>query len=206
MKASILNHENKSVGEVELNDGIFAAKINKALIYETVKMQRANRRKGSASSKTRGDVSGTTAKMYRQKGTGRARHGDERAGIFIGGGKAFGPHPRSFAYRIPKKALRVALRSVLSAKLSEGKLLIVDNFSLDGIKTKTAVERFKSWGVASGLIVTSSHDKKLECSVRNIPRIKTLNVHGLNVYDVLKYDRTIVLKEALDELQEVLKP
>ena len=206
MKDKVLDLNLKKVGDIELSDEIFAARPNRALIYEVVKMQLANQRQGSAMVRNRALVSGTTAKMYRQKGTGRARHGDEKANIFVGGGKAFGPKPKDYSYRLPKKARRGGLRAALSLKKMEGKLLILDALSFPSIKTKDAVLALSKLGVKNGLLVVDGPDEKLEKSVRNIPNVKLIQWEGLNAYDLLRYEHAVVTVPALQKVQEVLKP
>ena len=206
MKAKVINIEKKAAGDVDLSDEIFAASANDALIYEATKMQRANKRKGCAASKNRSKVKGTTAKIYRQKGLGRARHGAKTAPIFVGGGKAFGPMPRDYSYRMPKKARRGAVRAALTQKQSEGKLLILDGFPMKEIKTKEAVGKLKNIGVNSGLLVVEGKDENLERSVKNINGIKLIRTEGINVYDIIRYEHTIIMKDALIKVQEVLKP
>lgn len=206
MKANVMNVDKKGVGEVELADEIFGAKISKPLLYEVIKMQLSNRRMGCAATRTHKDVSGTTAKMYRQKGTGRARHGDARTNIFVGGGKAFGPHPRSYKYRIPAKARRSGIRSALSQKQKDGKLLILDDFPCAKIKTSDAVKRLVKLGISSGLFIAADSNEKFEKSVRNIAGIKIVKSEGINVYDIMSHEHTIILKDALGRLEEVLKP
>lgn len=206
MKATVLDINNKSVGDVELFDEIFAAESRLPLIYDVVKMQLANRRSGTAATRNRALMEGSTAKIYRQKGTGRARHGDSRANIFVGGGKAFGPHPKSYEYTIPKKAKRGGLRSALSIKTRENKLIVLDSFTLDAIKTKDALARLAAIGVKNGLIVIEGRNENLEKSVKNINGIKLVRAEGLNVYDIMKYEHTVILKDALMRIQEVLKP
>ena len=206
MKDKVLDLNLKNVGDIELSDEIFAARPNRALIYEVVKMQLANQRQGSAMVRNRALVSGTTAKMYRQKGTGRARHGDEKANIFVGGGKAFGPKPKDYSYRLPKKARRGGLRAALSLKKMEGKLLILDALSFPSIKTKDAVLALSKLGVKNGLLVVDGPDEKLKKSVRNIPNVKLIQWEGLNAYDLLRYEHAVVTVPALQKVQEVLKP
>ncbi|MFH0799865.1 MAG: 50S ribosomal protein L4 [Pseudomonadota bacterium] len=204
MKETILNIARKQVGEVELSDGIFGMKAGSALIYEAVKMQRACARSGTAATRNHKMVSGTSAKMYRQKGTGRARHGDARTNIFVGGGKAFGPHPRDYSYRLPKKARKGALRAALSLKKQEGKLLILDEFPGTRIKTKDAVSALSRLGVKSGLIVALDPSEALVKSVRNIPGIKLLCCEGLNVYDLVSHEHAVITVPALAKVEEVL--
>jgi large subunit ribosomal protein L4 len=205
VKATVLNIKKEQVGEVELSDDVFAVTGGSGKIYETVKMQQANRRKGSAATRNRALVSGTTAKMYRQKGTGRARHGDYRTNVFVGGGKSFGPHPRDYSYGIPKKVRKGALRTALSEKARDGKLHVVDSFELPQIKTKLFVEAMKALGVDSALVVLDESDSKAMKSSRNLPQAKALRWDGLNVIDVLRFDHVVFTKSALDKVQEVLK-
>jgi large subunit ribosomal protein L4 len=206
VKEPVLNMAKTQVGEVELDEAIFGAAPNKALLYEVVKMQLANRRQGDAASCNHKMVSGTTAKMYRQKGTGRARHGDARTNIFVGGGKAFGPHPRDYSYRLPAKARRGGVRSALAQKLRDGKLVVVEAFPFTEIKTKPLVAALAKLGVSSGLLVVEQRQEALEKSVRNIPNVKLIRTEGLNVYDLVRYEHAIITRAALDKVQEVLKP
>lgn len=206
MKETIFDANKKNVGEVELTDSIFGLKPSMPLIYEVIKMQRANQREGSAATRNHKMVSGTTAKMYRQKGTGRARHGDARTNIFVGGGKAFGPHPKDYGYSIPKKARKSAIRSTLSLKKQEGKLIVVDDLSMKKIKTKDAVKILSKLGVSNGLIVVDSENGMLSKSVRNIPHVKMLKWEGLNVYDMMHYDHVVLTMPALTKVQEVFRP
>ncbi len=206
MKESVVNIQNTKVGEIELNDEIFAAKPNKALLYEVVRMQLTNRRQGDAATRNHKMVSGTTAKMYRQKGTGRARHGDARTNIFVGGGKAFGPHPRDYSYRMPAKARRSGLRSALAVKQQDKKLIVVDELTVKEIKTKAVVQALTKLGVRSVLLVIDKADEKLAKSTRNIPNVKLIRAEGLNVYDLMRYEHAIVTRAAMERVQEVLKP
>lgn len=206
MKESVVDIKNKKVGEIELHDEIFGGTPNTALVYEVVRMQLTNRRQGDAASCNHKMVSGTTAKMYRQKGTGRARHGDARTNIFVGGGKAFGPHPRDYSYRLPAKARRGGLRAALAVKKQEGKLIVVDAMTVKEIKTKEMVAALKGLGVKNGLLVVEKADVALEKSVRNIPNVKLIRAEGLNVYDLMRYEHAVVTRAAMDRVQEVLKP
>jgi large subunit ribosomal protein L4 len=206
VKESVLDIKNVKVSDVELADDVFASKPNQALIYEVVKMQRAGWRKGTVQTKNRAAVRGTTAKMYRQKGTGRARHGSKKVGLFVGGGKAFGPHPRDYSYKIPKKARRGGLRSALVIKKNEGKMLIVDSLAFPEIKTKDAIVALNKLGVKSGLLVIDGVEANLAKSVSNIPNIKVVQWEGLNVYDLMKYEHAVLTVQALEKVQEVLKP
>lgn len=204
MKETVYNTDKENVSEVELKDEIFGARVNKALIYETVKMQRACMRQGDAFCKNRTLVSGTTAKMYRQKGTGRARHGDARANIFVGGGKAFGPKPRDYGYAIPKKAKILALKSVLSQKKKEGKILIVDDFKMQKPKTKDAVEVLLKFGIKNGLLVVNEHSENVVKSFRNIPDIKLVKSESLTVFDLMGHEHVVITLPALEKIQSLL--
>jgi len=204
VKAQVLDINKNAVGEIDICDKVFSTKTNNALIYETVKMQLACRRSGTAATKNRALMSGTTAKMYRQKGTGRARHGDKRANIFVGGGKAFGPHPRDYSYKMPKKARKAGIKSALSEKINSGSLVILDQFPDEKIKTKDAYNNLKKLGITSCLIVIRDRNVNLEKSIRNIPNIKLLRAEGINVYDILRYKHTVILKDAIEKVQEVL--
>lgn len=205
MKATVLNLKNKSVGDVELSDAIFAVKGGTGMIYDVVKMQHANHRSGCAASKNRALVSGTTAKMYRQKGTGRARHGDYRVNLFVGGGKSFGPHPRDYSYKVPKKVKKGALRAVLSSKVSEGKLVVVDKFELPDIKTKNFVEVMNTLGIKKALVVLEESNETVLKSARNLSTAKVLRWDGLNVMDLLRYEHVVLTKAALGKVEEGLK-
>jgi len=195
----IYNQEGKKISQVELAKSV-EGPVKKALLWEAVKMQQANRRAGTASTKTRGLVRGSTKKIYRQKGSGNARHGDIKAPIFVGGGQSFGPLPRDYSYLMPKKARLNALKSALALKVKEGKLKVVDKLSFSEVKTKSAAQFFDSIGVGDGLLVIEKRDAVIEKSVRNLPHHKVIRVEGLNVYDILKYDQLVLTKESLDAI------
>jgi len=188
----------------EFNEAIFGAKPRPHLLHQTVIMQLANRRAGSAATKTKGFVSGGGKKPWRQKGTGRARAGSIRSPIWVGGGTTFGPQPRDYSYRIPRTARREALLSALSLKHRDGKIIVVDKLELDAPKTKLMVEALAELKVDSALIVISQSDAKIERSARNLPKIKVLRVEGLNVYDLLRYEHLILTDGALKLLEERL--
>ncbi len=187
-----------------LNEGIFGAKTRPHLLHQTVVMQLANRRAGSAATKTKGFVSGGGKKPWRQKGTGRARGGSIRSPIWVGGGTTFGPHPRDYSYRLPRTARREALLSALSLKNRDGNIIVVDKFELDEAKTKLMVRALAELKVQSALIVIPQSDVKIERSARNLPKIKVLRVEGLNVYDLLRYEHLILTEGALKRLEERL--
>lgn len=187
-----------------LNEAIFGAKTRAHLLHQTVVMQLANRRAGSAATKTKGFVSGGGKKPWKQKGTGRARSGSIRSPIWVGGGTVFGPTPRDYSYRLPRSARREALLSALSLKHRDGKLIVVDKLELEAAKTKIMVQALAELKVSSALIVIAQPDATVERSARNLPKIKVLRVEGLNVYDLLRYDHLILTEGALKLLEERL--
>jgi large subunit ribosomal protein L4 len=187
-----------------LNEMIFGAKTRTHLLHQAVVMQLANRRTGSAATKSKGFVSGGGKKPWRQKGTGRARAGSIRSPIWVGGGTVFGPQPRDYSYRMPRTARREALLSALSLKKRESKLIVVDKLELEQAKTKLMVQALAELKVASALLVIPQGDAKIERSARNLPNVKVLRVDGLNVYDLLRYEHLILTEQALKILQEKL--
>ena len=195
----------QKVGEVELDDSIFGTEIKEQLFYEVVKMQMANRRRGTASTKTRSFVRGGGRKPWRQKGTGRARVGTIRSPLWKGGGVVFGPHPRSFAYKVPKKVKKAALKSALSLKLKEESLMVLDMLKLAEIKTKDFVQILKDLELENALFIIPEKDEIVEKSARNIPAIKILRSDGLNVYDILKYKNLVLIKDTIAKVEGVLK-
>ncbi|MEY4577687.1 MAG: hypothetical protein RL701_2390 [Pseudomonadota bacterium] len=203
-KVSVYNLEKKSVGELELSDAVFGVEVNEALIYDVLKAQLASRRAGTAKTKARPEVSGSTRKLYRQKGTGAARHGAIRASNYVGGGKAHGPQPRDYSYRPPRKQRVGALASALSLKLKQGQLLVVDAFELADIKTKKLAEVLKVLGGNNALIVDGNTNQKLKLSARNIERSQFLPPEGVNLYDVLRHESLILTKDAATQLQNRL--
>lgn len=188
----------------KLNEQIFAAKTRPKLLHQAVVMQLNNRRKGSASTKSKGLVRGGGKKPWRQKGTGRARSGSIRSPIWVGGGTIFGPQPRDYSYRLPRKARREALLSALSMKNHEGKIIVLDKLELEEPKTKLMAQALAELKVDSALIVIPQSDEKIERSARNLPRVKVLRVEGLNVYDLLRYEHLILTQEALKSIEERL--
>jgi large subunit ribosomal protein L4 len=187
-----------------LNEMIFGAKPRTHLLHQAVVMQLANRRTGSAATKSKGFVSGGGKKPWRQKGTGRARAGSIRSPIWVGGGTVFGPQPRDYSYRMPRTARREALLSALSLKKRESKLIVVDKLELEQAKTKLMVQALAELKVVSALLVIPQADAKIERSARNLPNVKVLRVDGLNVYDLLRYEHLILTEQALKILQEKL--
>ena len=199
-KVSIYNLKRESVGELELDDNIFGAEVNEGLIYDVLKAQLASKRAGTAKTKVRSEVAGSTKKLYRQKGTGNARHGSIRAALYVGGGKAHGPQPRDYGYRPPRKMRQGALRSALSLKLQQGNLVIVDKFELPETKTKGLVAALKSLQVNGTLIVDAKENDKLRLSVRNVPESQFLPPEGVNLYDLLRYEHLVLTKDAVSAL------
>lgn len=204
-KLELFNQEGKKLPEVEVSAAIFAGPVRKPLLWEMIKMQQANARQGNAATKTRGMVQGSTRKIYRQKGTGNARHGDIKAPIFVGGGKVFGPHPRDYSYRMSRKARQSALKAALTLKYKEGNFKVVDKFSLKEIKTKKALEIFNKLNAQNALLVIDQKDPIVEKSIRNLPHHKVLRVDGINVLDLVKYDQLICTAEALKKIEARLQ-
>ncbi|MEA1936154.1 MAG: 50S ribosomal protein L4 [Thermodesulfobacteriota bacterium] len=191
---NVYDIENNKVSEIELNDSVFDAEIKEALIYEVVKMQMAARRLGTSSTKGRSDVRGGGRKPWRQKGTGRARAGTIRSPIWRGGGVTFGPKPRDYSFRVPKKVRKAALISALSMKVKEEKILILRDFPMEEIKTKKFKEVLDKFGLKSALFVLDKSNPVLEKSSRNIKEIKMMRAEGINVYDLLRYDSLVLLE------------
>jgi large subunit ribosomal protein L4 len=197
----VLNSKGEKVSQVELSDEIFNIPVTPSVLHDVVTMQLASRRAGSASVKRRGDVRGSTKKLFRQKGTGRARRGDIKSPVLRGGGVVFGPSPKSYAYNVPKKVRRLALKMALSSKLQENELTVVDQLELDRIKTKAFAEVIRTLDKSNVLLVTEAADEKLMLSSRNLPHVKVIRVEGLNVYDILKYKDIIVLEPAIKAIE-----
>ena len=195
------NIEGKPVAQVELADAIFNVPVKTHVLHEVVIMQLANRRSANPRGKHRGDVAGSTRKLYKQKGTGRARRGDIKSPLLRGGGVIFGPDGRKYAYQLPKKVRRLALKMALSSKLQEKALVVLDRFDLAAIKTRAFVAVMQALKLKSALIVTDAKDDTLERSSRNVPAIKVLRSDGLNVYDVLKYDTLVLLQPAIQAIE-----
>lgn len=191
----VLNSSGTKVSQVDLNDEIYNVPVKKSVLHDVVTMQLANRRAGSASTKHRSDVAGSTRKLFRQKGTGRARRGNIKSPLLRGGGVAFGPKPKSWGYKVPKKVRKLALKMALSSKFKDDDILILDQFELDQVKTKVFSKVAGNLKMENALIVIDQENEKLELSSRNLPEFKVMRFEGLNVYDILKH-RTLVLLEA----------
>jgi large subunit ribosomal protein L4 len=201
---AVYNIGNQKVSDIELDDQIFNAKINRTLFYDVVRMDLASQRKGVAATKNRALVRGGGAKPWRQKGTGRARAGTRRSPLWRGGGTIFGPMPRDYSFSLPKKVKRAALRAALSLKRQEENLILLDNFPLEGFKTRQVLEVLKRFQIEDALIVTHEKNIILERSARNLPKIQVLHCEGLNVYDILNHEHLILLSPALQRIQGVL--
>ena len=197
----VLNRKAEKVSQVELPDTIFSIPVKSNVLHEVVTMQLANRRAGSASVKHRSDVKGSGKKLYRQKGTGRARRGDVKSPLLRGGGSVFGPDPRSYSYNVPKKVKRLGLKMALSSKLKEDNLVVLDELDLDRIKTKEFLEVMEALNTLNALIVTEKTNEHLVLSSRNVPGIKVLKVEGMNVYDILKYENVVLLESSIKSIE-----
>lgn len=205
MEVTILNMAAEPVGSVELPPSIFEAKINRALMHQALVRQMANARRGTHKVKTRAEVNRTTAKMYRQKGTGNARHGSRKAPIFVGGGVAHGPKQRDYSQKMPHKMRQAALRSALSAKALAGDIVILDNVQLEAPKTREmAAMQGRLVGSHSALLLLSDANDMVEKSVRNLASMKSLRAHYLNIRDLLGYDKIIMPLDALDVVRDLL--
>lgn len=203
-KVDVYNIDGAVTGQIDLSDDIFGIEPNEHAILAVVKNQLANRRQGTQSTKTRSEVRGGGKRPWRQKGTGRARHGSTRSAQYVGGGIIFGPKPRDYSYSIPKKVRRLAMKSALSVKVRDEKILVLDSLELPEIKTRQMVKVFNALKVdSSTLLVLGEKNKNVERSTSNIPEVKTSLVNTINVLDLLKYDRLIITKDAALKVQEV---
>jgi large subunit ribosomal protein L4 len=202
MELDVLDRQGTPIEKVTVADNAFGAEIKAHLFHQVVRMQLANRRRGTASTKTRGEVSGGGRKPWRQKGTGRARQGSTRSPVWRGGGVALGPKPRNYAYKLPKKVRRGALCSALSMKAQAGMLKVMDNIDLGEPKTKLMVGFLKALGVEKTALILLSHDTpNVQLAARNLPHVKVLRIEGVNTYDLLAYDYLICSKEGVMDLQ-----
>jgi len=192
------------VGEVELRDEIFTCDVKPYLMHEVVTMQLANRRRGTAATKTRKEVSGGGRKPFRQKGTGRARQGSSRSPLQRGGGTIFGPHPRDYSYSVPKKVRRSAIRSALSVRYTGSAMKVLDKLDLEAISTKNFNGIVKTFSLTKPLFIIDKKNEVVEKSARNIPFVKVLRVEGLNVYDIIRHEQLVLTLDALKRIEEVL--
>lgn len=201
----IVNIKGDKVSKAELADEIFNVPIKTPILHQVVKAQLAARRSGTASVKNRSDIVGSQRKLYRQKGTGRARKGNIKSPLLRGGGVVFGPHPRSYEQKVPKKVRKLALKMALTSKLQEQKLLVLDGFDLPEIKTRAFISAVESLKADNALIVTVDANPNLELSSRNVPGIKVMRCEGLNVYDILKYKTLVLLQDAIKGIEGRLR-
>lgn len=204
METEVVNQENKVVKKISLPKLISEAKPNRQLLFDCVQAYLTNQRQGTQKAKTRGEVQGSTAKIYRQKGTGRARHGDIKANIFVGGGIAFPPKPRDWQIRLPKKAKRRALAQALRERLKEGNLLVVDQIAVSEIKTKELAKQLAQWKITDGLILVEKQDEKLLKSIRNIPRVTLTTIDNVNALQVLAHHKVVFTELAFGQLEKRL--
>ncbi len=200
---AVYNMEGKEVGTLDLNDAVFGVEVNEHLVHMAVLQQLANNRQGTQKAKTRSEVRGGGRKPWRQKGTGHARQGSTRAPQWTGGGMVFAPVPRDYSFKINKKEKRAALKSALSSRVSENKLIVVDELKLDEIKTKKFAEILKNLKVDKALVVINDNDKNIVMSARNIPDVKVAQTNTINVFDILKYSTVVVTKAAVATIEEV---
>ena len=202
--ADVFDIEKKKVTQVDLNDAVFGAEVNEAIIYDVVKMQLASHRSGTASTKTRSDVSGGGKKPWRQKGTGRARAGTTRSPIWRGGGIVFGPHPRDYSYSIPKKVRKKAIISALSMKFKEDKMLILKDFPMEKISTRIFKGVFDLFSLKKALFILDDKNEVLLKSSRNIKNVKMIRSEGINVYDILNHEHLILLGPSVKKIEGAL--
>jgi large subunit ribosomal protein L4 len=208
----VRNLKNSKVGEVDLADAVFGVALNESLIHTAVINYLANRRSGTSATKTRGNVSGSGRKLWKQKGTGRARIASIRSPLWKGGGNVHGPQPRDWSYQIPKKMRRGALRSALSERIREGNVIVVDSFEMEAIKTKTFISIMNVMGLATPkkqsktLIIDSLDNANLVLSSRNVQKTKITNSFGLNIYDLIYHEKLVITSSAVKELTELLDP
>ena len=206
MQIDIVNVDGKKVGSADLADAVFGTKVKDYLLWELVKAQQAARRAGTHATKTRAHVRGGGKKPYKQKGTGNARQGSSRAPNHVGGGKVFGPHPRSYEYTVPKKVKRAALASALSLRAQEKKLVVVDKLTFDAPKTKQMAGILKALGLEKALLVDEKGNTNLFKSVRNLAKAKVLAPEGLNVFDILNHSDLVIAAGALKDVEKRVLP
>ena len=207
-KLEIKNTAGKNVGSIDLDDAVFASEVHEHLLWEAVKWQQAKRRAGTASTKRLGEVRGSAKKMWKQKGTGQARQGSKRAPHWVGGSSVFGPKPRDYEYQLPRQAKKAALRSALSLRVAESKLIVLDKFDTDG-KTKSVTAALAALGIAQPahkvLIVDGKDNASLTRGARNLPSSKWLAPEGLNVYDILRHEAVVITSASAKSVEAALK-
>ncbi|WP_017729597.1 50S ribosomal protein L4 [Halalkalibacterium ligniniphilum] len=204
-KVALFNQAGSQVGDIELSDTVFGLEPNESVLHDAVVMQQASLRQGTHKTKGRSEVRGGGRKPWRQKGTGRARQGSIRSPQWVGGGVVFGPTPRSYSYKLPKKVRRLAIKSALSSKVKAEEIVVVENLALEVPKTKEMANILSNLSVDSkALVVTADYNDNVALSARNIPGVTFLTADGVNVLDVLKHDKLIITKEAVEKIEEVL--
>lgn len=203
-KVAVYDMNGSQVGEIELSDAVFGIEPHTAVLHDAVVMQMASMRRGTHAVKNRAAVSGGGRKPWRQKGTGRARHGSIRSPLWVGGGVVFGPQPRSYAYKLPKKVRRLAMKSALSAKVKDDELIVLDNLTMEQPKTREMVKVLGNLKAdRKALLVSSEYDENVALSARNIPGVKFVQAEGLTVYDILNHDKLILTRDAVARVEEV---
>ncbi|MCL6476834.1 MAG: 50S ribosomal protein L4 [Peptococcaceae bacterium] len=204
-KVAVYNTNGEQVGEIDLNDSVFGIPVHQSVLHDAVVAYLANQRQGTHDTRTRAEVSGGGRKPWRQKGTGRARHGSTRSPIWRGGGTVFGPHPRDYSIRLPKKVRRLAIRSALSSKVESGNIVVLEELRLDQPKTKDMVRILENLKVnQKALVVTAGMDENVFKSARNIPGVKPTAASFLNVYDLMAHQTLVITKDAVNRVEEVL--
>lgn len=205
-KMSVYNLSGEVTGEIELSDAVFGVEFNGPVVHQAVVMQQSNQRQGTSATKTRGMVSGGGRKPWRQKGTGRARAGSIRSPLWVGGGIVFGPQPRSYTKKMPRKARRLALRCALSAKVAAGDMVVIDSLAFDAPKTKQVVSMLKAFDVADkkALLITDGSNENVALSARNMPKVTTITNMTLNCFDILNSNKVFLAKDVVEKIEEVL--
>ena len=204
-KVAVFNIDRQQVGDIALNDYVFGVEVNGALLHQAVVMQLASQRLGTHATKTRAMVRGGGRKPWKQKGTGHARSGSRRSPVWVGGGTVFGPHPRSYAFSMPRKQRRLAIRCALSDKVQSSDIFVLDALDFEAPKTKEVVKLLKAFDVdKKALIITADETENVERSSRNIPGVKAIHTMGLNVVDILNHDKLFITKDAVSRIEEVL--
>jgi large subunit ribosomal protein L4 len=202
----VQNIDGEKISQVDLAETIFNVDVKKSVLHEVVTMQLASKRKGSASVKHRSDIRGSQRKLFRQKGTGKARMGNIKSPLLRGGGSVFGPDPRDYSYKVPKKVRKLALKMALTCKLKDDELLVVDKFEFEQIKTKKFLEVAENLKITNALIVIDDKNENLELSARNVSNIKVLQTKGLNVVDILKYKNLVLVESSIKAIEGRLLP
>ena len=202
-KVGLFNKEGKQVGDIELNEAVFGAEVNESAVHQVVVAQLANKRQGTQSAKTRAEVRGGGIKPWRQKGTGRARQGSIRAPQWIKGGVVFAPKPRDYRMSIPKSMRVVAMKSALTSKVADGEMIVVEDLDFEAIKTKQVVEMLKAFEAKKTLIITEDSNEVVYKSARNIEGVQVMPANNINVYDLLKFSKVIITKNAVSKIEEV---